>query len=359
MKKSDFYIEVPTEQIAQFPTESRTASRLMCLDGETGNIRHECFSGLVDLLKPGDRLVFNDTRVVPARLMACKPTGGRIELLLERVLSLDTALVKFRASKPASIGQTVLVERRSGEVEKGAAKELLISARQTDFVTVQTSDGSPIIETFHAFGQIPLPPYIDRSAGHEDAERYQTVYARHDGAVAAPTAGLHFSDALLSALSDKGIDSSFVTLHVGAGTFQPLRCDDVDQHVMHSERYSLSDTTADELEKTRAAGGRIIAVGTTCVRTLESAAQQTDCSDRLVLPTNGLSETQLFIRPGYPFRVVDGMITNFHLPESTLIMLVCAFAGQTQTLTAYREAVEQRYRFYSYGDAMLVWPENK
>lgn len=328
----------------------------MWLDGASGDIRHERFSDLADLLRSGDRLVFNDTRVVPARLKARKPTGGRVELLLERILSNETALVKYRASKPATSGQRLLVESEGKIPDQGSIAELEIVERQTDFVTIRIDDGKSIIDLFHACGEIPLPPYIDRTVEHEDAARYQTVYARHDGAVAAPTAGLHFSDELLNTLSDRGIESSFVTLHVGAGTFQPLRHEDIDQHVMHSERYSLSDATADELDKTRAAGGRIIAVGTTCVRTLESAAGQITCSDRLVLPTSGMSETDLFIQPGYTFKVVDGMITNFHLPESTLLMLVCAFAGQAETLTAYREAVKREYRFYSYGDAMLVWP---
>lgn len=358
MNKSDFYIEIPTDQIAQFPADTRSGSRLMCLDGSNGNITHGQFAGLPDLLRPGDRLVFNDTRVVPARLIARKPTGGRVEMLLERILSVDTALVKYRASKPASVGQRLCINLSADSVDEIPVVELEIIQRQTDFVTVQMPGGNSIIDLFHTSGQMPLPPYIDRNVIDDDTKRYQTVYARHDGAVAAPTAGLHFSEDLLNSLAARGIDSSFVTLHVGAGTFQPLRVEDIDQHVMHSERYSLSDATADELEKTRASGGRVIAVGTTCVRTLESAASLTTCNDRLVMPSSGMRETDLFIRPGYAFRVVDGMITNFHLPESTLLMLVCAFAGHSETLAAYREAVQQKYRFYSYGDAMLIWPRS-
>jgi len=340
----------------------------MVLDGRSGALTHSKFADLPQFLKPGDRLVFNDTKVIPARLFGRKETGGKVEVFLERIIDVDTALVKLRASKSLRSGQKLLIADRAGVPD---VCTLAVEGRVDDLFRVRTMQGQAVDAVFHDFGHIPLPPYIEREVDSADKESYQTVYAQHQGAVAAPTAGLHFDHQMLARLQGLGIDSSFVTLHVGAGTFQPLREDDVSDHVMHSERYVLSAETVDEIESTRAAGGRIIAVGTTSARTLEAAARAAATAtakaasgkahagtDPVLAPTDGVAETELFIKPGDEFRVVDAMITNFHLSESTLIMLVCAFAGTRRTLAAYRAAVEERYRFFSYGDAMLVWPQN-
>ncbi len=329
----------------------------MVLNGDSATDSHRSFTDLPALLEPGDRLVFNNTRVIPARLFGRKASGGKVEILLERLTGKEAALVKIRASKSPAAGQQLHIHSSTTD-ETVAVLEVV--GRQDDLFQVQRADGDSIAEVFEGAGQVPLPPYIERSPDAQDTERYQTIYAAEKGAVAAPTAGLHFTPSLLSELSTLGIASSFITLHVGAGTFQPVRVDDIGQHVMHAERYSLDESVVAEIEHTRASGGRIIAVGTTSVRTLESAAREALGSDeRLLMPSHGIKDTRLFIKPGDPFHVVDGMITNFHLPESTLLMLVCAFAGMDQTLAAYREAVAQQYRFYSYGDAMLVWPDSQ
>jgi len=339
MQRSDFHFDLPPTLIAQHPLVERSASRLLCLDGASGALADRQFRDLIALLEPGDLLVFNDTKVVPARLYGRKETGGAVEFLVERILDARTALVHARASKPWRAGMRVLfsdgVEARMLEREGGLLKVEFLGATLPEFL--------------YAHGHVPLPPYIVRDDAAEDKERYQTVYARVPGAVAAPTAGLHFDIAMLDELKHRGVRSAQVTLHVGAGTFQPVREDDIRDHEMHSERAVVDAAVCAAVVETRRAGKRVVAVGTTAVRSLESAASGGELApmDR---------DTDIFIYPGYEFRVVDAMVTNFHLPESTLLMLLAAFAGRERVLAAYRHAVEQKYRFFSYGDAMLVWP---
>jgi S-adenosylmethionine:tRNA ribosyltransferase-isomerase len=343
LKKSDFHYDLPTGLIAQQPLAERTASRLLCLDGANGAIRDCRFTDLPQQLRPGDLLVFNDTRVIPARVFGEKDTGGRIELLVERVLDDRRLLAQCRASKPPKPGQSL-------HLDGGAAARVL--GRAGEFYEIEFAGGEPLVAVLERIGHMPLPPYIRRADTAADRERYQTVWARAPGAAAAPTAGLHFDAALLARLDAMGIERATVTLHVGAGTFQPLRVDDPARHRMHRERIELSAAAAAQINRARAAGRRVIAVGTTVVRVLESAAV-----DGEVRPYAG--ETDIFIYPGYHFRVVDALITNFHLPESTLLMLVCAFAGTGAVLNAYRHAVREHYRFFSYGDAMFVLPQGK
>lgn len=337
MQRSDFHYELPPTLIAQHPLAERSASRLLTLDGVSGALMDRGFRDLPALLHPGDLLVFNDTKVVPARLYGRKETGGAVEFLVERILDARTALVHARASKPWRTGMRVLfsdgVEARMLERDEGLLK--------VEF------QGATLPEFLYAHGHMPLPPYIVRDDAAEDRERYQTVYARVPGAVAAPTAGLHFDAPLLATLEKQGVQSARVTLHVGAGTFQPVREDDIRDHKMHSERAVVSEDVCRAVATTRKAGKRVIAVGTTAVRSLESAAAGGSLGpmDR---------DTDIFIYPGYKFRVVDAMVTNFHLPESTLLMLLCAFAGKERVMSAYQHAVEQKYRFFSYGDAMFV-----
>jgi|SRR6185312_2429804 len=337
MRRSDFHYELPPTLIAQHPLAERSASRLLTLDGVSGALADRSFRDLPTLLQPGDLLVFNDTKVVPARLYGRKETGGAVEFLVERILDARTALVHARASKPWRTGMRVLfndgVEARMLERDGGLLK--------VEF------QGATLPEFLYEHGHMPLPPYIVRDDAAEDRERYQTVYAKVPGAVAAPTAGLHFDTPMLETLAKQGVGSARVTLHVGAGTFQPVREDDIRDHKMHSERAVVAQDVCDAVARTRAAGKRVVAVGTTAVRSLESAA-----AGGALAPMDG--DTDIFIYPGYRFRVVDAMITNFHLPESTLLMLLCAFAGQERVMNAYKHAVEQKYRFFSYGDAMLV-----
>ncbi|MGH8219429.1 MAG: tRNA preQ1(34) S-adenosylmethionine ribosyltransferase-isomerase QueA [Steroidobacteraceae bacterium] len=333
MRREDFRYELPEELIAQSPLAERSASRLLVLDAAASSVRDATVRELAQLLLPGDLLVLNDTRVVAARLIGHKPTGGRVEIFLERPLEGRAALVQLSASKP--IRPELLVQTAGGEIE--------ILERHEDLWHVRLP--KPALEFFERWGEVPLPPYIHRAADAGDRERYQSIFARERGAVAAPTASLHFDAPLLEALERRGIERAFVTLHVGAGTFQPIRVSDPDAHVMHAERATVSAQACAAIERTRARGGRIVAVGTTVVRALESAA---------LAPWSG--ETRLFIRPGFRFRVVDALLTNFHLPESTLLMLVCALAGRERVLAAYAHAVRLRYRFFSYGDAMLVLP---
>lgn len=338
LKRSDFFYHLPTERIAQAPLAARTASRLLCLDGDSGSIEDRQFSDLPNLLRRGDLLVFNDTRVIPARLFGEKDTGGHIELLIERVLDERRALVQCRASKSPKPGQRL-------QLEGGVQARVL--RRRGEFYEIDFDITEPLVQVLERIGHIPLPPYINRPDAREDRERYQTVFAQTPGAVAAPTAGLHFDSAMLGQLDRAGIERAFVTLHVGAGTFQPLRVDNIAQHRMHGEWLEIGTDTAGRVNAARKAGRRVIAVGTTVVRALETAA-----SDSGIQPFRG--ETEIFIAPGYHFRTIDALITNFHLPESTLLMLVCAFSGKENVLAAYRHAIEQRYRFFSYGDAMLV-----
>ena len=337
MKTSDFSFDLPDELIARFPMEERSASRLLCVDGETGAIEHNGFRDLEGLLNPGDLLVFNNTKVIPARLYGQKESGGKLEALVERVLDEHHVIAHVKSSRSPKAGQRIVLGGADVEVlgRKGALFEL------------KFLDSRPVFEILEAEGHMPLPHYMDRSDVEDDKERYQTVYAEHDGAVAAPTAGLHFDDPLLERLKAKGIDFGYVTLHVGAGTFQPVQVDDVNDHTMHSEYVDVDQHLCDQVNAARARGNRVIAVGTTSVRSLESASQS-----GTIQPFN--DDTQIFIYPGYEFKSVDALITNFHLPESTLIMLVSAFAGKEHTLNAYDCAIKEKYRFYSYGDSMFI-----
>ena len=340
MQRQDFYYDLPDELIAQFPPEKRGDSRLLCLKGEDGTIADRHFSDLPDLLQPGDLLVFNDTQVMAARLYGQKATGGRVELLIERVLNTHQGLAHIRASKSPKAGSSITISD---------GIEIEIQGRKGDLFEI-ASQQLTLMELMERYGHMPLPPYISREDGELDESRYQTVYAEKPGAVAAPTAGLHFDEPMLDSLEAMGVQKTHVTLHVGAGTFQPVRVDDLDEHIMHSEYVEVSEATCQLVHQTREQGGRVVAVGTTSVRSLESASQTGE-----LLPFFG--DTQLFIRPGYRFKSVDALITNFHLPESTLLMLVSAFSGYEQIMAAYRHAVEQRYRFFSYGDAMFLTPK--
>ena len=337
MKRTDFHYQLPAELIAQVPLEQRSASRLLCFDRVSGGLSDRNFSDLPALLNAGDLLVFNNTEVIPARLHGRKASGGRVEILVERLLSKQECLAQVRASKsPKPEGKLIL--------EDGT--ELTVLGREDDFFHLQAVD-SDLMCLLQDLGHMPLPPYITREDTECDRRRYQTVFAETPGAVAAPTAGLHFDQTLLGRLKDAGIQSTTVTLHVGAGTFQPMRVDHIEDHQMHAEWLQVPQSACDAIAAARARGGRVIAVGTTAVRSLETAAQ-----GGLLKPFSG--DSRIFIYPPYDFRVVDGMITNFHLPESTLLMLVSAFAGREETLMAYRHAVEKSYRFFSYGDAMLI-----
>jgi S-adenosylmethionine:tRNA ribosyltransferase-isomerase len=334
----DFHYELPDALIARHPTAQRSASRLLHLVGQSGAWLDRRFVDLPSLLQEGDLLVFNDTKVIPARLFGTKATGGRVELMLERLLPDGAAQVQLRASKPVRAGQQIMVADGLAATVRG---------RDGDFWVVDFPQ--PASEVFERYGEMPLPPYMNRRPDVADNERYQTVYARVPGAVAAPTAGLHFDVDLLTACRDRGVRFAHVTLHVGAGTFQPVRVDDVREHRMHSEWLQVGEETVTEVAEARRRGGRVVAVGTTAVRALETAAQS-----GALRPYQG--ETRLFLTPGCCFQVVDALITNFHLPESTLLMLVCAFAGRESVLAAYAHAVATGYRFFSYGDAMFIEP---
>ena len=339
MKRTDFHYDLPDQLIAHYPMPVRSGSRLLCLGRDTGTLTDQRFTDLVDWLQAGDLLVFNNTKVIPARVYGQKETGGKVEVLVERITGANSCLAHVRASKSPKPGSRILVE---------GAGSLLMEGRQGDLFMLRSEQGN-LLDWLQQVGHMPLPPYIDREDESLDQDRYQTVYAESPGAVAAPTAGLHFDDSLLQRLQAKGIGTTYVTLHVGAGTFQPVRADDIRDHVMHSEWLQVGEATVEKIRETKAHGGRVIAVGTTSVRSLETAAQ---ANAGEIAPFEG--ETDIFIYPGYQFAVVDGLVTNFHLPESTLIMLVSAFAGRDSVLSAYRHAVEQEYRFFSYGDAMLI-----
>ncbi len=337
MRRQDFTYELPAGLIAQNPLPERSASRLLVLDGASGVPLDRAVRDLPQLLRPGDLRVLNDTRVGPARLLGTKPSGGRVEILLERALAGHEALAQLSASKP--IRAALEVQTDGGPVR--------VLAREADLWRIKLP--APALEFFERFGAVPLPPYIRRAAAAEDRARYQSIFAREAGAVAAPTASLHFDATLAQALAARGVALAFVTLHVGAGTFQPLRVEDLEAHQMHAEQVQVSAQACAAIARTRAAGGRVVAVGTTVVRALESAAR---AGAGTLAPWCG--ETRLFITPGFGFQVSDVLLTNFHLPESTLLMLVCAFAGQRAVLEAYAHAVQARYRFFSYGDAMLL-----
>ncbi|SFT80148.1 tRNA preQ1(34) S-adenosylmethionine ribosyltransferase-isomerase QueA [Halomonas saccharevitans] len=341
MQRADFHYELPEALIARYPSEQRSDCRLLCVDGESGSLAHRRFPDLVELLEPGDLLVFNDTRVIPARLHGHKASGGKVEMLLERPLDAHRGLAHLRSSKSPKPGTEIIFE---GDIRA------VVEGRQDALFELRFLGETPLIALLEAHGHMPLPPYITREDELADRERYQTVYARRDGAVAAPTAGLHFDEPLLAALAEKGVESAYVTLHVGAGTFQPVRADDIRDHHMHSEWIEVSETACEQVRRARAAGRRVIAVGTTSVRCLESACLKS--VDGEIAPYSG--ETDIFIYPGYEWRVVDALVTNFHLPESTLLMLVSSFAGYDTTMAAYREAVAEGYAFFSYGDAMFL-----
>ena len=338
MQRSDFSYHLPERLIAQYPADQRSSSRMLCLDGVSGQVQDRSFSDLPGMLSPGDLLVLNDTRVIPARLFGFKDSGGKVEIMVERILGEGRVLAQVRASKTPRPGTII---RISDNVE------FIVESRQGDMHVLGNRSGLEMMQVLERFGHMPLPPYIQRKDENLDRDRYQTVYANEPGAVAAPTAGLHFTAELLERLREKGIGTAFVTLHTGAGTFQPVRAENIEDHTMHTETMQVSEQVCRMVEETRAQGGRIIAVGTTSVRCLETAAHS-----GVLKPYTG--ETDIFIYPGFRFHVVDALITNFHLPESTLLMLVCAFAGHENILHAYAHAIEREYRFYSYGDAMFL-----
>ena len=344
MKTSDFHYELPAELIAQAPLPERSASRLLVVPPGQAALQDRHVRDLPSLLQAGDLLVFNDTRVIPARLFGNKATGGRVEILIERLLGGDEARAQLGVSKPPQIGSRIALDA-GGEAE-------VLTRGEDGFWQLRFHVAESLEQWLLHAGRLPLPPYIQREPGADDAERYQTVFARKIGAVAAPTAGLHFDDALLDALRERGVQFGHVTLHVGAGTFQPVRVDDVHQHRMHSEWINVGAELVQQVRRTREAGGRVIAVGTTVVRALESAL-----ADGELQPYAG--DTTIFIFPGYRLRSIDALLTNFHLPESTLLMLVSAFAGKERVFQAYDHAVRERYRFFSYGDAMLLFPQDQ
>ncbi len=338
MRLDDFHYELPPELIAQAPAGTRSASRLLYLEGATGALRDGLFPDIVDLLDPGDLLIINDTRVIKARLFGRKASGGKVEVLVERVIGLHEVDVQLRVSHAPKSGSLLLL---------GDGVEAEVLGRSGELYRLRFAGDDDVWALLERHGAVPLPPYIGHTPNAVDEARYQTVYAKNPGAVAAPTAGLHFDDAILGALREKGVGVETLTLHVGAGTFQPVRVQDLAEHRMHSEWYSLPQATVAALAATRAAGGRVVAVGTTSLRALESAAAAGE-------PVAGAAETTLFVLPGYRFRIVDRLVTNFHLSRSTLLMLVSAFGGIENIRTAYRHAIARRYRFFSYGDAMLI-----
>lgn len=342
MQLSDFNYDLPEDLIALYPQAQRSASRLLCLDRDSGGITHQTFTDLPALLNENDLIVFNNTKVMPARLYGHKASGGKVELLVERITDSHRAVCQIRASKSPKPGARIsIVDDVWLEVE----------GREDGFFIV-SSPKEPLFELLETHGHMPLPPYIAREDETLDRERYQTLFAERPGAVAAPTAGLHFDEPLLKAIEEKGIDKAYVTLHVGAGTYQPVRVDDITQHQMHKEYLEVDDTVCQQILACRARGGRVIAVGTTCVRSLETAAQHAQLQGLQIVPYTG--DTDIFLYPGQLFRCVDAIVTNFHLPESTLLMLVSAFASREIILKAYAEAIKERYRFFSYGDAMFI-----
>lgn len=338
MKLSDFDYPLPEELIAARPLPQRSASRLLVLDRTTGDIAHRHFTDIVDYLEVDDLMVLNNTRVIPARLFGHKETGGQVEILVERVLSAQRMLVQIKGSKRLHVGSKLALS---------PTDMLEVVTKYDGFVELKTLNDEDLLTTIARHGQMPLPPYIKRQAEQLDLERYQTVFAKDPGAVAAPTAGLHFDDALLNQLKYQGVKQAFVTLHVGAGTFQPVRVDDIEDHQMHSEYMVVDQSVCDLVSDTKQQSGRVLAVGTTSLRALESASRAGQCQPFI-------GDTDIFIYPGFQFHCVDALITNFHLPKSTLLMLVSAFAGRENIQVAYQEAIEQRYRFFSYGDAMLI-----
>lgn len=343
MRVSDFSFDLPEQLIARYPKADRVASRLMTLDGNTGAIADRSFIDVIDQLNPGDLLVFNNTRVIPARMFGQKLSGGKVEVLVERLVDDKRFLAHVRASKSPKPGTEILLENEVTAT---------MVARHDALFELEVQGEENILNVLERIGHMPLPPYIDRPDEDSDRERYQTVYNEKPGAVAAPTAGLHFDEALLEKIKEKGISLAFVTLHVGAGTFQPVRVDEIADHIMHAEYVEVPESVVEQIKTTKANGGRIVAVGTTSVRSLESAAQAAKEKGAMLEPF--YQDTSIFITPGYEFQLVDALITNFHLSESTLLMLVSAFAGYEHIMNAYQHAVEEEYRFFSYGDAMFL-----
>lgn len=342
MKLSDFSYELPDELIAQHPAQQRTASRMLCMD-KTGALNNQHIHDFAQHINAGDLLVLNNTKVIPARLFGQKETGGKIEILIERIIDSITFIAQIRSSKSPKAGQLLTIE---GDDHA----RLKVIGRQGLFFELQAEIDTDLFNWLDKVGHMPLPPYIERGDNQQDQTRYQTVFAAKEGAVAAPTAGLHFDENLLSTLKAKGVQIEFVTLHVGAGTYQPVRCDNILEHKMHKEYIEVSQPVCDTIIKTKQAGKQVYAVGTTVVRSLETAA--TNSSEQLIQPFSG--DTDIFIYPGFKFAVVDKLLTNFHLPESTLLMLVSAFSGKEPIMNAYQYAIEEKYRFFSYGDAMLL-----
>jgi len=338
MKTQDFDFYLPSQLIAQHPAQERTASRMLCLDGNSGNLTDKMFLDFPAACNAWDLLVFNDTRVIKARLFGHKLTGGNVEVLIERVINAQVAYAHVRASRSPKIGSRMRLSD---------AFDVEVTARHDDLFELRFLSNVSVFDLLEQHGALPLPPYITHTATDDDEERYQTVFSKHLGAVAAPTAGLHFDKALLEKLAQKGVNIAYVTLHVGAGTFQPVRVDNIAEHKMHSELYSIPQSTVDSIRETQMRGGRVTAIGTTALRALESAAQHGGL-------TAGDGDTDIFITPGYKFKVVDRLFTNFHLPKSTLLMLVSAFAGVDNIKKAYAHAIAKEYRFFSYGDAMLI-----
>jgi S-adenosylmethionine:tRNA ribosyltransferase-isomerase len=340
MNIEDFSFNLPKELIAQFPLPERSASRLLHLHTTTGKIQHKNFKDLLDCISQNDLVVFNNTKVIPARILGTKQTGGKVEILVERILDDQTFLAQMRSSKKLKPGSEITVD---------ASQNIgfIVKEKQGCFHVLQTRNNASVIKILEEIGQLPLPPYIEHQPSPTDYERYQTIFAKHQGAVAAPTAGLHFDQMMFDELAKRKIATTFITLHVGAGTFQPLRVTKIEEHQMHREHFVISEETANKINQTKKNGGKIFAVGTTTVRALESAAQQ-----HQVIPFAG--ETNIFIYPGFKFQITDALLTNFHLPKSSLLLLVSAFASKENILRAYQEAIDRCYRFFSYGDAMLI-----
>lgn len=361
MNLSEFNFDLPDELIAQYPLQERTDSRLLCLNGTSGELEDRIFKSLPELLNPGDLLVFNNTKVIPARLFGQKSTGGKIEVLVERVLDEHSFLAQIRASKSPKEGAVLNIG-----TDKGDGFQINMLTRQGDLFHLELNEefkkaGQSVFTLLEQYGHMPLPPYVERADEKSDLQRYQTVYAKEKGAVAAPTAGLHFDEALLETINKMGVDTAWVTLHVGAGTFQPVRVDNILDHKMHSEYVDVPADTVAKIKQTHAQGGRVIAVGTTAMRSLESASASAGqkAGDKQDVIQEYHADTDIFIYPGYQFKTVDAMVTNFHLPESTLIMLISAFAGLDNVKKAYQHAIKHKYRFFSYGDAMFITAQKK
>ena len=342
MRRQDFDYYLPPELIAHYPAAERRDSRLLVMEGRDGNVQHKRFPDIAQLVQAGDLLVLNNTKVIPARLYAHKASGGKVEILVERLLGKGAMLAHVKASKSPKPGSDLLLEN---------GLTLQVAARRDALFELRLDAGHDMLALLEGIGHMPLPPYIDRPDETEDKARYQTVYGVHEGAVAAPTAGLHFDEQMLADLQARGVQLAYVTLHIGAGTFQPLRVDDIDKHTMHAEFMRVSAELCEQVKRTKAAGRRVVAVGTTSVRSLETAALHAG-ENECIAPFEG--DTDIFLYPGKTFRVVDALLTNFHLPESTLMMLVSAFAGHSRIMAAYEQAVNERYRFFSYGDAMFL-----